>query len=112
MDAFSVLVIIAIALMVVGAFFELRGHLRFARELDAMPKDEAERAATLLRNQIEEAIRLRHRDFRAGQAAFNMLYVLRPDLADQIRGTDLDPFYQDERLPAFYAWLESTKGTP
>lgn len=43
---------------------------------------------------------------RAGQAAFNVLATHRPDLSEQVRGdTNLDPFYQDDRLPAFYAWL-------
>jgi len=32
---------------------------------------------------------------RQGQAYFNMLYEKRPDLSEQIRGTDLDPFYEE-----------------
>lgn len=44
---------------------------------------------------------------RAGQAAFNTLYLVRPDLADEIRGGDLDPFYRDDRLPAFWDWIQS-----
>ena len=43
---------------------------------------------------------------REGQAAFNALFELRQDLSEQIRTTDLDPFYRDDRLPAFWAWLE------
>lgn len=42
---------------------------------------------------------------REGQRAFNALYAIRPDLAEQVRGTDLDPFYDDSRLPDFHAWL-------
>lgn len=44
---------------------------------------------------------------RKGQKAFNALYEVRADLADQIRSnSELDPFYRDENLPAFYLWLE------
>ena len=45
---------------------------------------------------------------RAGQAAFSVLYQTRPDLANAINSTELDPFYRDERLPAFWAWLVLT----
>lgn len=36
-----------------------------------------------------------------GQAAFNQLARERGDLADELRGGNLDPFHDDERLPAF-----------
>ena len=32
---------------------------------------------------------------RYGQVFFNELYRVRPDLADRIRGTALDPFYKN-----------------
>lgn len=45
---------------------------------------------------------------RDGQFAFNLLCDVRPDLSEQIRGgTDLDPFYRDENLPAFWEWLRN-----
>jgi hypothetical protein len=40
-----------------------------------------------------------HPEWRAGQTFFNVLYEARPYLADNIRGTGLDPFYRDERIP-------------
>lgn len=43
---------------------------------------------------------------RKGQYASNLFHHCRPDLAILIAGTDVDPFYQDERLPAFYAWVK------
>jgi hypothetical protein len=43
--------------------------------------------------------------WRLGQTAFNVLYEVAPDLADEIRATELDPFYLDDRLPAFYQWV-------
>lgn len=48
-----------------------------------------------------------HPTWRAGQTYFNVLADLRPDLADQVRGTDLDPFY-DTRIAAFMEWLIPT----
>lgn len=34
-------------------------------------------------------------DIRWGQHWFNTLYRVRPDIANQIRGTRFDPFYRD-----------------
>jgi hypothetical protein len=39
---------------------------------------------------------------RAGQKAFNDLYANDPALADAIRGTEADPFYDDSRLTIFW----------
>ena len=39
---------------------------------------------------------------RAGQKAFNELYAVSPEIANQIRGGKYDPFYDDTRLQAFY----------
>lgn len=38
---------------------------------------------------------------RQGQAAYNAFYQVWPYEANQITGTDLDPFYDDKRVPAF-----------
>lgn len=41
-------------------------------------------------------------DQRLGQKLFNALYCYyRPDVADQIRGSLIDPFYNDDVIPAF-----------
>lgn len=42
---------------------------------------------------------------RLGQSLFNATHELRPDLANKVRGSDLDPFYNDGRAGAFLAWL-------
>lgn len=34
-------------------------------------------------------------DLRFGQHWFNTLYEVRPDIADKLRGTRLDPFHRD-----------------
>lgn len=46
---------------------------------------------------------------RYGQALFNVLADMRPDLSQAVRSDDsIDPFYADadsDRIKAFYAWL-------
>lgn len=42
---------------------------------------------------------------RRGQFAFNLLNLVRPDLADQIRGTGNDPFYDNNVIPRMLAWV-------
>lgn len=39
---------------------------------------------------------------RRGQYAWNLLYSLRPDIADAIAGTKFDPFNNDDILPTFF----------
>ena len=45
--------------------------------------------------------RLRHQDERLGQACFNALSMLDPEVADMVRGTACDPFYKDHRVTVF-----------
>lgn len=45
--------------------------------------------------------------WRKGQAAFNYLCSAHPQLAERIRGTEADPFYDDMRLPTFEAVVRS-----
>jgi hypothetical protein len=47
-------------------------------------------------------------ELRRGQALFNVLHDIRPDLAEMVRGTDIDPFYaqpDDHRIQAFTQWM-------
>lgn len=48
-----------------------------------------------------EKYRAAHPEQRTGQAYFNRLYELEPELANEIRATGLDPFYRDDILPDF-----------
>lgn len=56
-----------------------------------------------------------HPEWRYGQVLFNSLMDIRPEWAEEIRGTDKDPFYANfdtdpttgTRLGRFYDWLES-----
>ena len=43
---------------------------------------------------------------RRGQRYFNALSLVRPDLAGQVVGTALDPFYLDDRLPEFMRFVD------
>ena len=42
-----------------------------------------------------------HPQQRKGQAAFNVMWYMFPDIADEFRGSELDPFYHDERTLDF-----------
>jgi hypothetical protein len=46
-------------------------------------------------------------EWRTGQTYFNVLYQVRPDLSEAIRCTNLDPYHNDTRLPAFLHWVET-----
>lgn len=45
---------------------------------------------------------LAHPEQRKGQAYFNALSTAAPKMAEAVRGTDADPFYDDSRLPDFF----------
>jgi len=49
------------------------------------------------------------RNWRYGQFLFNTLYDMYPEVANEIRGTDKDPFYADkatdERVQKFFKYL-------
>ena len=53
----------------------------------------------------------RENRWRIGQALFNKLWELRPDLSEQIRGTDKDPFHAvsptDPRYDAAIKFIEA-----
>lgn len=44
--------------------------------------------------------------WRSGQTHFNALRRMRPDLANEVLGTAIDPFHLDERLPDFVAYVQ------
>jgi hypothetical protein len=47
-----------------------------------------------------------HKSQRRGQAYFNALAEQQPEMADRIRGTPDDPFYDDERIEPFFNRIE------
>ena len=60
---------------------------------------------------FDSITRARLKKERYGQAMFNHLCEVRPDLAEQIRGTDKDPFYctspMDPKFDAAIAFIEA-----
>lgn len=44
-------------------------------------------------------------DERLGQTYFNVLVELRPEIAEEIRGTDLDAFFDNDKLPAMLNYV-------
>lgn len=51
---------------------------------------------------LHDEARLRLGDQRIGQSYFNALHRLRPDIANQIRSSNDDPFYNTDLLPRFF----------
>ncbi len=47
-----------------------------------------------------------HPEQRAGQAFFNALDAVRPDIADDIRATRLDPFHHDHVTAEVYQFVQ------
>jgi len=45
-------------------------------------------------------------NLRRGQALFNALAEVNPNKADRIRGTDIDPFFNNNRIKAFLQEVE------
>jgi hypothetical protein len=45
--------------------------------------------------------------WRKGQAYFNYLSGYRPDIADQVKGTPVDPYFLDELVPVFLNVVEA-----
>ncbi|WHT20952.1 hypothetical protein N8J89_07775 [Crossiella sp. CA-258035] len=54
-----------------------------------------------------EAYAQRHPTQRRGQAFFNLLNRIRPELAHVVWGTGRDPFGDDGTLPDFLAFVQS-----
>lgn len=44
-------------------------------------------------------------DQRMGQFLFNTLHAVNPELANEIRSGELDPFYDDEKVGAFLVYV-------
>ena len=51
---------------------------------------------------LNEAMITNHGVQRAGQLAFNILHEMHPEVANYVRGTPVDPFYQDSLLEDFF----------
>jgi hypothetical protein len=57
-----------------------------------------------------QEIRSKNPSQRYGQAIFNAAYSLYPELADQLRGGSVDPFYQNENVTLFLQEMSQSDG--
>lgn len=57
-------------------------------------------------NEFNTQLKSKPKDIRKGQFAFNLLYEQYPKLADLLRGTINDPFYNDDNLPNFFNFIQ------
>lgn len=56
-----------------------------------------------------EQYQILNRDkFRRGQGLYNLLHMTRPELAKAIVGSEMDPFYQDEKIDLCLQFLMRT----
>lgn len=55
--------------------------------------------------EFNEKINFYAKTQRCGQAHYNALRDVRPDIAGMIVNTDKDPFYDDSRLPVFLNFI-------
>lgn len=43
-------------------------------------------------------LKKKHSDWRMGQSVFNAMLILYPDTSDEIRTTEYDPYYSDNKI--------------
>lgn len=53
-------------------------------------------------------MRSKHHDWRGGQAIFNALYELHSKVANIIRGTKIDPFYDNNKISDCIKFITQT----
>lgn len=51
------------------------------------------------------AYRKQHPGMREGQILFNVFHTMNPEMANFVCGKEFDPFYDDDRIPAFCEFL-------
>lgn len=56
--------------------------------------------------EAEQGYHPRRREGRQGQWFYNTLVLVRPDIAYEVLGSSLDPFFDDARLPEFLHFVE------
>lgn len=78
-------------------------------ELAPVPWHEPYRA---LRDRVARTYDIASDHQRYGQWAFNYLVTARPDIAERIRGTEFDPFYDDARIERFWSEVERLWSNP
>lgn len=65
----------------------------------------------LTNKELDEVLNLaakmivKYPQFRIGQSFFNSLYELHPQIADEVRATEYDPFYNDDKIHKCIAFI-------
>jgi len=59
--------------------------------------------------QLQGSMMRSKNDYRQGQAYFNALEEVDSNLAEKVRGTRLDPFYNDDRIDLFLDYVNRSK---
>ena len=54
---------------------------------------------------VVRTVDARTADWRLGQAYFNVLTEARPELAEKVRGSMVDPFHDDSRIGDFLVFI-------
>ncbi len=54
---------------------------------------------------IDYVVSTKEEYIRLGQHYFNTLHECKPDIADEIRGSPIDPFYLDENIESFLLYV-------
>lgn len=72
----------------------------------------------LSKNDVEDAVKFanefqaKRKHLRFGQALFYALHRFYPDVSETIRGTDLDPFYDDNKVQECIEFILAPTVTP
>jgi len=71
--------------------------------LDIPEEDDLELSSQELTEFLMEVdkVKSEHEEWRLGQTMFNVLLVFRPKLAEKIRATYYDPFYDNQKIQTF-----------
>ena len=59
--------------------------------------------------ELKDCMLINHKNWRKGQALFNAIYRIHPEIANEIRATDIDPFHSDDRIEACLEFLRNRK---
>ena len=70
------------------------------------PRDTPAEITTVRLGEYYESLKNRPEHLRAGQYAFHQAMKFFPSFAMEVRATEIDPFYLDIRLAAFFAELD------
>lgn len=52
-------------------------------------------------------LRSQHSEWREGQCYFNALLKVEPEIAEVVRGSKYDPFFNDRRIEEFLIYMAS-----